>query len=195
LGTRGAYGFHVDGQDKATYNHGDSYPSGLGVTLLNFLRTADIAALKEVAKSVRLVDDKVKPTPQEIEKYKVWANTGVSSGKLDEWYVLLRESMGEPDAWLAGCDVMLDGGATFMQDSLYCEWAYLINLDDGVFEVYKGFNKDPMAPGRYARSLSGSGGYAGVRLIDSIPLEQLQGLTDGDCQALLSKWEPRDADE
>jgi hypothetical protein len=71
----------------------------------------------------------------------------------------------------------------------------LINLDDGVFEVYKGFNKDPMAPGRYARSLSGSGGYAGVRLIDSIPLEQLQGLTDGDCQALLSKWEPRDADE
>jgi hypothetical protein len=29
----------------------------------------------------------------------------------------------------------------FAADSLFCEWAYVIDLDKDVFEVYRGFNK------------------------------------------------------
>ena len=29
-------------------------------------------------------------------------------------------------------------------DSIWCEWAYVIDLDKGTFEVYKGFNKQPL---------------------------------------------------
>lgn len=32
--TRGAVGFRVDGVDKVTYNHSDSYPGGLGAAVL-----------------------------------------------------------------------------------------------------------------------------------------------------------------
>lgn len=38
MGTRGAYGFYKDGQNKLTYNHFDSYPEGLGNTVVDFCR-------------------------------------------------------------------------------------------------------------------------------------------------------------
>jgi hypothetical protein len=37
----------------------------------------------------------------------------------------------------------------FVKDELYCEWAYVVDLDDEVLEVYKG-NDDGMQEGRLA---------------------------------------------
>lgn len=33
----------------------------------------------------------------------------------------------------------------FASDSLFCEWAYLLDLDNEVVEVYRGFNKEPLS--------------------------------------------------
>ena len=33
----------------------------------------------------------------------------------------------------------------FAADSLFCEWAYVIDLDTDKFEVYKGFNKEELS--------------------------------------------------
>ncbi len=37
----------------------------------------------------------------------------------------------------------------FIQDSLFCEWGYVINLDDRTVEVYTGFQKHPDKKSRY----------------------------------------------
>jgi hypothetical protein len=34
--------------------------------------------------------------------------------------------------------------SNFASDSLFCEWAYVIDLDKGTFGVYNGFNQTPL---------------------------------------------------
>ena len=78
--------------------------------------------------------------------------------------------------WTNHCFSMkFDDYLGFMKSSLFNEWSYVINLDDGVLEVYRGFNKSPSAAGRYASLPSEKccGGYFGVALVKSIPLNEL----------------------
>ena len=64
-----------------------------------------------------------------------------------------------------------------MHDSLFTEWAYVINVDSRMLEVYRGFNKDSNAAGRYASSFVELpwcvDKYYGVRLAREIPLEDI----------------------
>lgn len=147
MGTRGLMGLVIDGEVKATYNHYDSYPSGLGEEILKLVRSGGIS--KAAAVHLEVVDADAEATPEQIAKYSKYADTGVSSGELTEWYVLLRHLQGDLEGYLEA-GVMADGSA-FATDSLFCEWGYLINLDDNTLEVYKGFNKigDPIK-GRFA---------------------------------------------
>ena len=153
MSTRGAVGFHVHGIDKITYNHSDSYPSGLGQDVLDFLtkylRKGTVSGLRKKAAKIEIIDDSVRATPEQQIKYREYADTGVSTGDLAEWYVLLRNLQGDLKGYL-DAGVIVDG-SDFLKDSLFCEWAYIINLDDETLEVYRGFNKKPNGKGRYAK--------------------------------------------
>ena len=64
----------------------------------------------------------------------------------------------------------------FLLDSLFCEFAYIINLDTNKFEVYVGFNKNPNAAGRYAKYTlykDYENVYYGVKLVKEIELIDL----------------------
>ena len=176
MGTRGAYGFRVDGIDKITYNHFDSYPESLGKAMIRYVASKTPDQLAEVARRLVLVDVDDKATPELVERYKKrFSNTDVGDQDDSSWYCLLREAQGEPSAWdavpgLPTLDHMIDGHE-FLANSLFCEWAYIINVDDGVLEVYKGFNKDPDAPGRYAAlTRERPSEYRGVRLLTTVAL-------------------------
>lgn len=196
MGTRGAFGFRLNGEDKVTYNHFDSYPSGLGKDLLKELSGQTYESLVATAKRITLVNSDSKPTEEQIASLKKYANTGVSSKQLDEWYVLLRETQGTLAPWLSGdLPVMIDSHR-FLADSLFCEYAYIVNLDGKCFEVYHGFNKDPNAEGRYANAGIAVDGdekeedrYYGVALFKAFPLDEIFGKNELEIAALETQCE------
>lgn len=170
MGTRGLWGFVIDGEEKLTYNHFDSYPDGLGGNIIKFIQEADLNKVKEQAQNLLLVNEDEKPTDEQISHLVKYANQDVSTGALDEWYVLLRETQGEPQLTLEA-GVMLDGHE-FANDSLFCEWCYVIDLDNDILEIYQGFQDDPHNNGRFA-SENEKRGYYPIKLVDKYSLNNL----------------------
>ena len=145
MGTRGFVGFFVNGELKATYNHSDSYPDGLGLDVLRWLRKAHEAGSRRLAGNLRAVDSDSKPTADDIERLTPYANTRVSTGQLDEWYVLLRGTQGNPAAML-DAGVIEDAGDWPAQG----EYGYVVDFDGRQFEAYEGYQKEPHDKGRFA---------------------------------------------
>lgn len=188
LGTRGAFGVRINEQDKLTYNHFDSYPSGLGVDIKKDITEilADPARgmkwLRKYAKDLVLVESDETPTPKQVERLREYANTSVSTGSLGEWYVLLRELQGKLAETLK-VGYMIDRRA-FVNDSLFCEYAYIVNLDTEKLEVYRGFQRKKHSKGRYSKFVPAKRGrdtdYFAVALVDEIPLMELVAMSDDD---------------
>lgn len=152
IGTRGIVGVIVDKTAKTSYNHYDSYPEGLGTQVLLSLRT--VAAAKDAregwaeitrqARAVRMIKDgpeAEKPTDADKAALAEYLDTRVSEGTADDWYALTRHLQGKLLGMLQA-GYMVDA-EDFPRDSLFCEWGYVLNLDEGTFEVYKGFIKEP----------------------------------------------------
>jgi hypothetical protein len=153
MGTRGAFGFIVNEQEKIAYNHFDSYPEGKGIEVLRWLREADLDDVRRRVADLLVVDPESSPTPEDIERLRQYANMhvgGPASGTPLEqatWYQLLRETQGDLTLILqAG---VIEDGHTFPLDSLFCEWAYIVDLDKNRFEVYEGFQRKLPKKGRW----------------------------------------------
>lgn len=155
MGTRSTTGVRIDGADKLSYNQFDGYPEGVGQGLIKELKSdieklgldGAIGTWKQLARTMQLVHGATPPTAQQIEKLKPFTDLGVSRGSTDDWYCLLREAQGSLlKSFEAG--YMLDAG-DFINDSLMCEWGYILNLDDEVLEIYEGYQKAPHTSGRY----------------------------------------------
>jgi len=172
MGTRGLMGVRVDGVDKLTYNHWDSYPSGLGQDILEYLQTANMDEEVEKAKKLRLVQEDDAPSATDIAKYRKHANIKVGERNIEDWYCLLRKLQGKlPETLTAG--VMIDSHE-FINDSLFCEWGYIVNFDEMVLEIYKGFQETPHSKGRYASAASTPDrGYYPCALIKVFSLNDL----------------------
>lgn len=172
MGTRGLMAFRCDGVDKGAYNHWDSYPSGLGAKLVDFVRQHVVGHLEDVRQSVRsltvIADGHNVPTEEQVRQLQEFADDNVSSGKRTEWYCLLRKCQGDPENTLVS-GYILDG-MNFIYDSLFCEWAYVINLDELLFEVYKGWQHNPHSKGRYADMETQGKEYYPCALVAAFPL-------------------------
>ena len=148
MGTRGCYGFRKNGVDKLTYNHWDSYPDCLGYDVAEFCKNTSIAEMNEIFDKIVLVDEMGKPTKKQIDECIKFYNEGVSTGSVEDWYCLLREAQGDLNAYKSGLKYMIDS-SDFIQDSLFCEYAYIINLDTNCLEFWVGFQKEPCEGNRY----------------------------------------------
>ena len=72
-------------------------------------------------------------------------------------------------------EIVLVDSTSFAGNGVFCEWAYVIDLDKNQLEVYTGFNTEPLAEDeRFANLTSeNSGGYTGVRCIKKYDLDLL----------------------
>ena len=148
MGTRGAFGVIIGEQEKIGYNQFDSYPDGYGIENLSWLRAVDHTTVRRLATAAKVVSNDRRPSKEEQEFLALYADTNVSEQSLEDWYCLLHKTHGS-------IDLMLQSGyiedcSSFPLDSLFCEWAYIVDLDEDVFEVYQGFVKGRPTLGRWA---------------------------------------------
>lgn len=165
--TRGLWGFRIGGVDKTTYNHSDSYPTSLGKNIVYFVQKHHSQELKEIAERIVLVHNDDQPTRDQIAEVTEYIDV---HEPVTDWYNLLRGIQGEPDYYAQGLRYMIDDHG-FIRDSLFCEYGYIINLDDSVLEFWRGFQNKPQPGNRY-RKIRGYDWYP-CRLAKSFPLEDI----------------------
>lgn len=168
MGTRGCYGFRKNGVDKLTYNHWDSYPDCLGRTMVEFCKETSITELNEIFDRIVLVNEGDKPTQSQINECMKYYNGNVSTQTEDDWYCLLRETQGQPNVYKGELKYMIDN-CGFIKDSLFCEYAYIVNLDTNCLEFYVGFQKEPYTSNRYVTEKIE--GYYPCKMVSYYPLD------------------------
>lgn len=188
MGTRHFIGVVKDGDFKiAQYGQWDGYPSGQGATALKFAQDADnISKLRAAVDAVRFVTE---------DDYKeAYRSIGIpeDSGfmNMDQADLFSRQFPGLTRDTGAGIlSLVAEGTVTvvgdareFPHDSLFCEYAYVIDLDAGTFEAYVGFQHVEHRDGRWAGKVSkkdfepgyvGQPFYAPVRLAATWTLDAL----------------------
>jgi len=180
MGTRGSVGVITkSGEYKSSYNHFDSYPSGLGQEMVSLImrinkeKKWDVFSKK--MEEIKFVDDDQEPTEEERNIYSKY-HQNVSSGT--DWYSLLRDLQGTGlfEEILNGEDIqhMINSNG-FIEDSLFCEYAYIINLQNGTFEVYEGFQSEPQKGNRFGEKADerSSGDYYPCALREVINFEDV----------------------
>lgn len=186
MSTRDVVGFRYKRKDLLAYNHSDSYPSYLGNKVVHDLHDLLQKGLKPLIRQVEALTIVTEETPRPDEKtqrrLRKYGNSGV--GNPDEyWYRALRETQGDIKAILKS-RYLLDSASTIL-DSLYCEWGYIVNLDDETLEIYRGYQKKPHTKGRFAK-LPPSEGYYPCALIQVFDWTEIQNDVEAVCAAVVA---------
>lgn len=181
MGTRNLTAVYLDGEYKvAQYGQWDGYPSGQGITCLHFLR--DKCRLDQFREKVRKVEFITKEERNSLLKEFGMKEDGLISLEdydrfKHEYPELHRDMAADVLEYIQeGRDGMrLENGITFAANSLFCEYAWVIDLDAGTFEGYVGFNQSPLTPDDRFFFLSEyeDDGYHGVKLVAKWPIEEL----------------------
>lgn len=174
MGTRGLYGFYKNGVTKAVYNQFDTYPTGLGKIMFNFVKKHWKKMLTHFDK-IEIVKEDSKPTKKQLKRALQYCkpDLNVSMQSINDWYCVLHDAQNNPEIYAKGLDLLLDA-TDFIKDSLFCEWAYIMNLDNMTLEIYKGFNKrkQSVKKNRYmANAIKDEQGYYPCKLITIYPFE------------------------
>lgn len=160
MGTRNLTMVIHGGEVKvAQYGQWDGYPSGQGATALSFLRDADMDRFIDRLGKVRWVtEDEVKQgyIDAGADPDAQWVTMDIAE-RFNKLFPFLSRDHGagilSQILNSTGDEIPLRDSRDFAADSLFCEYAYVIDLDKRTFEVYEGFNKEPVPEGERFASL------------------------------------------
>ena len=184
MGTRHLTMVIKDNKTKvAQYGQWDGYLESAGVNILNFLKKYNLNYFKEKLDNVSFYSNE--------EERKNWKEFAISKGIdpeerfveytiMDEYnniYPALNRDIGTDILEMIinnNKPLKLRDESAFAKDSLFCEYAYVIDFDKNVFEVYKGFNKEPLNNDErfyYLQDINEE--YKPVKLVVSFSLNKL----------------------
>lgn len=180
MGTRGLLVVVKDGAFKvAQYMQFDSYPEGVGSATFNFIKNEmtpqfryKVDLVKELSDSE--VEDRWKQAGADgsgLVSMDVVERFNVSNAHLDRSFgakiLSYIQNADLPEVYLS---------TSFAADSLFCEWAYVIDLDNDILEVYKGFNKIPLLSDERFKSFDSLSRdeYYPVRLVTKTPFSEIE---------------------
>lgn len=134
----------------AQYGQWDGYPEGQGLVVLNFLKNCNLDDFKKQIDKCSFIEDEnfYKNAYEELDIKPVDGFiTSEEADKFKRRYPQLSRDMGASilEFILTNDNVLLKNSIEFSK-SAYCEWAYLIDLDNDVLEVYLGGCVSPMKP-------------------------------------------------
>lgn len=150
MGTRNLTLVVKDGNIRvAQYCQWDGYPggNGQGTRVFNFITQEMTPAFREQ------VDRVIHLTPDEVHNR--WKSYGADDSGLVSMDIVskFKVSNAHLDRDM-GAGILsyiqnaqapeVELSTEFAADSLFCEWAYLLDLDNDILEVYRGFNKTPL---------------------------------------------------
>lgn len=188
MGTRHLICVQHEGKYKvAQYGQWDGYPEGQGADVLAFLREQFNREqfLARLADTYEATDEAIR---------QLYIEVGADAKKLDEEGLVdygVAKKFSDMTPGLSrdtGSDILaliqnssapvpLRFNVEFAADSLFCEWAYVIDFDKSTFEVFKGFNRTPLAEGERFFNIEStdkmSKEYQPVKLAASWPLDAL----------------------
>jgi hypothetical protein len=183
MGTRNLTVLVSEGEIKiAQYGQWDGYPDYMGINILKFLREFDVEIMKKQVKNVIFVDENKQ---KEIDLYlkEIGSTNGYlnneQSDLYNEKYKFLNRSIGSDILEMVYDEeynkpMLLNNSITFSGDSLFCEWAYVIDLDKNLFEVYEGFNKNELNENdRFFKYTIENEEYHPIKLKKEFPLNVL----------------------
>jgi hypothetical protein len=151
------------------YGQYDGYPSGVGMNVLNFCRQGIGSATIEKVINLKVVSESDEPTTEEASALSKYSNGNVSTGS--DWYATLRETQGNPEMILESGYIL--NSFEFGFDGLFCEWGYVLDLDNGNLDVYRGFFQYPSGlSGLWDRETE-PGSYFPIQKIASFSFDSL----------------------
>lgn len=182
MGTRNLTAVFYKGEYRiAQYGQWNGYPSGQGKTVLEFLKKMKPRIFK--AKLLKVQE----ATHEEVTAlYRQCGSDGsgwVSMDVADRFNKLapqlsrnagatiLEHVQNSPDG------LLIVKNLDFAADSLFCEWAYVVDLDKSVLEVYRGFITSDVAIDPEERFAfladKAEGKYRPIKLIKTYDLKNL----------------------
>lgn len=131
MGTRGYIIITFNGKCLTIYNHFDSYPEGLGATLVKELQqlftSFTMEEIRLMLQRIKVVNETQSPTAIDINALLEYTDLNVSTRSTQDWYCLLRKTQGSLMA------IMRSGYALDCTRDAMGEYCYLLDFDQGTF--------------------------------------------------------------
>lgn len=206
MGTRSLTAIYFNNELKvAQYKQFDGYPTGLLNNLVKNLKEYNIDEIKEaLSKTVLFKNEKEFNSfiKNELDTTIIGQHPITSRG-FEEIYEKRKNLYSQLSYY--DCNILevliqvhniidkipLVNNISFINDSLFCEWAYVIDFDKNIIEVYTGFNKNPNAnTGRFPMVLKADDDeYHTCRFIKSYDINYLTSLSEKEALELYRSLE------